>query len=110
MRKNIIALMLALPLLFVFVVFSSGSVASLGVTVSATGIEILGKPENDTLRLDLATYQNDHTLSVEVLPATASDKSYTFRVEDAEGAKRADVTVDEAGAVESVYLAGERVR
>ena len=44
MRKNVIALMLVLPLLFIFVVFSSGNVASLGVSVSASGIEILDNP------------------------------------------------------------------
>ena len=51
MRKNIIALMLVLPLLFVFVVFSSGNAASLGVSVSASGIEILNAPEGG-LRID----------------------------------------------------------
>ena len=38
MKKNVIALMLVLPLLFVFTVFSSGNVASLGVSVSVNGV------------------------------------------------------------------------
>ncbi len=97
MRKNIIALMLALPLLFVFVVFSSGNVASLGVTVSANGIVILEKPENDTLTLDLASYENDYKLTAEVSPSNASDKSYSFRVEAVEGAEPADLFIDGEG-------------
>ena len=95
MRKNVIALMLVLPLLFIFVVFSSGNVASLGVSVSASGIEILEKPEHDTLRLDLASYKNDTRLSAEVRPANASNKEYSFRVEEVEGSEFADVSVKE---------------
>lgn len=75
MRKNVIALMLVLPLLFIFVVFSSGNVASLGVSVSASGIEILEKPEHDTLRLDLASYNNDTRLSAEVRLPTRATKN-----------------------------------
>lgn len=109
MRKNVIALMLVLPLLFIFVVFSSGNVASLGVSVSASGIEILEKPEHDTLRLDLASYKNDTRLSAEVRPANASNKEYSFRVEEVEGSEFADVSVKEDGTLIAKSAGSARV-
>lgn len=96
MRKNIIALMLILPLLFVFAVFSSAKTASLGVPVGASGIEILGKPEKGALRLDLAEYAGDKSIKAKVLPEAASDRGYTYRVEG-------DLSVDGEG-----FLSAER--
>ena len=99
MKKNVIALMLVLPLLFVFTVFSSGNVASLGVSVSVNGVEILNSPQNDTLHVDLANYNNDFTLDVKVTPENASDKKASFVVEEVPGSAFADVSVSEAGVV-----------
>lgn len=99
MKKNVIALMLVLPLLFVFTVFSSGNVASLGVSVSVNGVEILNSPQNDTLHVDLANYNNDFTLDVKVTPENASDKKVSFVVEEVSGSAFADVSVSEAGVV-----------
>lgn len=99
MKKNVIALMLVLPLLFVFTVFSSGNVASLGVSVSVNGVEILNSPQNDTLHVDLASYNGDFTLDVKVTPENASDKKVSFVVEEVPGSAFADVSVSEAGIV-----------
>ena len=91
--------MLVLPLLFVFTVFSSGNVASLGVSVSVNGVEILNSPQNDTLHVDLASYNGDFTLDVKVTPENASDKKVSFVVEEVPGSAFADVSVSEAGVV-----------
>lgn len=99
MKKNVIALMLVLPLLFVFTVFSSGNVASLGVSVSVNGVEILNSPQNDTLHVDLASYNGNFTLDVKVTPENASDKKVSFVVEEVPGSAFADVSVSEAGVV-----------
>lgn len=99
MKKNVIALMLVLPLLFVFTVFSSGNVASLGVSVSVNGVEILNSPQNDTLHVDLASYNGDFALDVKVTPENASDKKVSFVVEEVPGSAFADVSVSEAGVV-----------
>lgn len=109
MRKNVIALMLVLPLLFIFVVFSSGNVASLGVSVSASGIAIADKPENGTLQLDLATYRNDYTIKAEVLPANASNQNYSLRVEEVEGSELADISVSESGKIVARSAGSARV-
>ena len=91
--------MLVLPLMFVFTVFSSGNVASLGVSVSVNGVEILNSPQNDTLHVDLASYNGDFTLDVKVTPENASDKKVSFVVEEVPGSAFADVSVSEAGVV-----------
>ena len=108
MRKNIIALMLVLPLLFVFVVFSSGNAASLGISVSASGIVIRNAPEGG-LHIDLAEYDNDFRVAAEVLPENASDKSFSYRVEEVEGSAFADVTVDEDGTVHAQSAGSARI-
>lgn len=108
MRKNIIALMLVLPLLFVFVVFSSGNAASLGISVSASGIVIRNAPEGG-LHIDLAEYDNDFRVAAEVLPENASDKSFSYRVEEVEGSALADVTVDEDGTVHAQSAGSARI-
>ena len=108
MRKNIIALMLVLPLLFIFAVFSSGNAASLGISVSASGIQILNAPEGG-LRIDLAEYKNDFRVAAEVLPENASDKGYSYRVEAVEGSDFADVSVDENGVVSTRSAGSARI-
>ena len=108
MRKNIIALMLVLPLLFVFAIFTSGNVASLGVSVSASGIEILNEPE-DGLRIDLADYNGDFKVAAQVLPENASDRGFAFRVEEVEGSEFADVSVAEDGTVTARSAGSARI-
>ena len=75
--------MLVLPLLFVFAVFSSMQAASINAAISASGIEILGKPEDNTYRIDLADYDNAHpeyAVKAEVQPQMA-DQSYEYKIE-----------------------------
>lgn len=108
MRKNIIALMLVLPLLFIFVVFSSGNVASVGVSVSASGISIMNAPEGG-LRIDLAKYKNDFRIAAEVFPENASNKGYSFRVEAIEGSDVADVSVANDGTVSARGVGTARI-
>ncbi len=93
MRKNVIALMLVLPLLFVFVVFSAVSTASLGVLIAVTGIEIKGKPAGNTLYINLAKYslEEAYELDVGVKPANASNQEYDYFVESDGGSAVADI-------------------
>ncbi len=112
MRKNVIALMLVLPLLFVFVVFSTVSAVSMNVVISASGIEIKGKPANDTKRVDLAIYEDDYELEVEVQPANASNKEYRYVVEavgDTEKSGEEIVTVDENNRVHAHTVGTARI-
>lgn len=95
MRKTIIALMLVIPLLFVFLVFSSVNVASLGVAISANGITISNKSlfRDETVIIDLAGGE-EYSLEVKVTPDNAANKGYHFEVEDEEGAPEVEVSPD----------------
>ena len=104
MRKTVVILMLVLPLLFVFAVFSSGQTASLGVDIAANGIEILNAPEGGVLAIDIADFDG-FAIDARVSPENATDKGVTYRVEQVEGAQLADVRVDKEGNVEA-YTAG----
>lgn len=104
MRKTVVILMLVLPLLFVFAVFSSGQTASLGVDIAANGIEILNAPEGGVLAIDIADFDG-FAIDARVSPENATDKGVTYRVEQVEGAQLADVRVDKEGNV-TAYTAG----
>ena len=109
MRKNVIALMLVLPLLFIFVVFSSGNIASIGVSVSASSIKILNAPEDGILRIDLAEYNDDFVIAAEVYPGNAANRGYTFKTEAVEDTEFADVTVLEDGTLRANTVGSARV-
>ena len=104
MRKTVVILMLVLPLLFVFAVFSSGQTASLGVDIAANGIEILNAPEGGVLAIDIADFDG-FVIDARVSPENATDKGVTYRVEQVEGSRLADVRVDKEGNV-AAYTAG----
>lgn len=95
MRKTVIALILCVPLLFVFVIFSSVNMASLGVNISANGISITNKSsfENETVEINLSD-KKKYSLDVAVSPDNATNKDYTFEVEEVEGSALADVYVE----------------
>lgn len=81
MRKNIIALMLILPILFVLVVYSAVTAASLDVLISVNGIEIMERYPGDTVSIDLADYDGSYEITPEVQPANASNKQFGYRYE-----------------------------
>lgn len=88
MRKIVIALILVVPLLFVFIIFSSVNVVSLNVNVSANGIrinrqEIEGLDEYDNLYLDIADH-GEYTVTADVLPENATNSGYTIKSDNPE--------------------------
>lgn len=98
MRKNVIALMLVLPLLFIFVLFTAVNVSSLGVSISANGIVIKNKPEDGAFYIDLAK-PYDHSVEAEVQPVNASNKGYSFIVEKLGDSEFADISVGDDGKI-----------
>lgn len=80
MKKMIIALILLIPLIFMFTVFSVVQVSSLQVNIPVNGIEI--KNDEPTIYIDIATYKNDKKLNVSVSPVNAANKKYSFVVSD----------------------------
>ena len=109
MKKMIIALILMLPLMFLFVVFSAVSAGSINVDISAGGIEIQNMPDNDTLYLDLATYKNDYKVEAVVTPYNAKNRAYSYSVESVEGGNDADVRVSEDGIISAYSLGSAKI-
>lgn len=81
MRKNIIALMLVLPILFVLVVYGAVNVSSLDVDISANGIEIMERYPNDTISIDLADYDDSYEITPVVTPNNATNTDFEYRYE-----------------------------
>ncbi len=82
MRKTIISLILVIPLVFVLVVFSSVKLISLGVDIAVNGIRIhADNMEDGAVYIDLAE-EGEYTVSAQVLPENAKDRSYTLKSDD----------------------------
>lgn len=82
MRKMVIALIFVLPLVFVFIIFSSVNVVSLNVNVSANGIRIKREDieeldEFDNLYIDIAEHKT-HVLTATVMPENVTNTKYTL--------------------------------
>ena len=83
MRKTLISLILVLPMVFMLVIFSVAGAPDLSSDVSANGINIIaeGRDEDGTLVIDMAD-KTSHTVTAEVTPVKAKDKSYTLTSSD----------------------------
>lgn len=110
MKKMVIALILMLPLMFLFVVFSAANAGSINVDISVNGIYIQNKPEGDTLYIDLATYAGDYKVEALVTPYNAKNRGYSYSVESsAEGTQTADVRINDLGQIEAYSLGSAKV-
>lgn len=82
MKKKIIALIMVIPLVFMFTIFSASKIISIGFKIPASSIEIKNKGESKTLSFDMAEYLNDFYLDIAVLPYEAENRSYDIKVEN----------------------------
>ncbi len=94
MRKNMIALMLLLPILFVLIVYGAVNVSSLNVNISVNGIEIMERYPNDTISIDLANYDDSYEITPVVTPNNASNPAFEYRYELISGS----ISAEEAAA------------
>ena len=94
MRKNVIALMLVLPLLFMFIVYTATSGLSLDTEIAVTSISILGADVNRTVSIDLAE-EPEFVIEVDVQPRRASNRDYDYTVTPyEENSETAEVKVE----------------
>jgi len=99
MKRNIILLMMCIPLLFMLTIFSIGKAVSIVTDIPVSGIKILTQNDDGLISLDMATYQEDLFIEAEVLPVSAHNKEYTYSVSGINGESPADVSVESDGRV-----------
>ncbi len=82
MKNKIIALVLVIPLLFIFTIYSFTTSASINIAVSASSITIDNKPDSGNVYLDLG---DSFVIEATVYPTQASVRTYTVSVAVTEG-------------------------
>lgn len=93
MKRKILALMLVIPLLFIFAVYGVTRAARIDVDVPVNGIKIINSTQNGVLAYDMAE-DGDVYLGVRVLPALAKNKGYSFAVECQNGTPEGSISVN----------------
>ncbi|MBR7177064.1 MAG: hypothetical protein IKD26_02495, partial [Clostridia bacterium] len=81
MKKKITALILVVPLIFMFTVFSAGQAAAITVPVSVNNVVIDNKPKGDVLQIDMGDY-DPFVIKVDIQPASASNQKFTITSSD----------------------------
>ena len=76
MRNKIIALMAVIPLIVMFTIMTLTESVSVAISIPVSGVRITTETEDGVLTIDMAEYESDKYLSVEVLPLTAANRGY----------------------------------
>lgn len=93
MKRKILALMLVIPLLFIFAVYGVTRAARIDVDVPVNGIKITNNTQNGVLAYDMAE-DGDVYLGVRVLPALAKNKGYSFAIEHRNGTPEGNIGIN----------------
>lgn len=85
MKNKIIALMALVPLIIMFTVMTLTEAASVRVQIPVSGVEITTPTEGGVLSIDMAEYEYDSFLQVDVVPSGAANKGYKVSFSPADG-------------------------
>ena len=85
MKNKLIALMAVIPLIILFTLLAFLGTASVSVAIPVSGVRILSGAEDGVLTIDLAEYEYDEYLRVEVLPLGAADRGYDLELSSVDG-------------------------
>lgn len=99
MKNKLIALMAVIPLIILFTLLAFLGTASVSVAIPVSGVRILSGAEDGVLTIDLAEYEYDEYLRVEVLPLGAADRGYDLELSSVDGSPQGDVAVEDDGLV-----------
>ncbi len=100
MKKIVTALIVVLPLILLVAIFAVTNIVRIAVNVHATGIVIANKGDDGVFTFDIFSNRTpieEWELGVEVQPLTASDRSYTLSIEDAQTGEPSSAVVLEDG-------------
>lgn len=96
MKNKILALILLLPLMAYLIIFSVSMAVGVNIEIHACAIEITTPTENGILYVNYAN-SDDIFIHAEVLPTTAKNRDYYFKVEEIEDEDYCEASVDTQG-------------
>lgn len=96
MKNKILALILILPLMAYLIIFSVSMAVGVNIEIPVCAIEITTPTENGILYVNYAN-SDDIIINAEVLPTTAKNKNYYFKVEEIEDEDYCEASVDTDG-------------
>lgn len=70
--------MAVIPLIIMFTIMTLTDSVAVSVAIPVSGVNINTPTENGVLTIDMAEYENDSYLQVEVLPLNAANRGYTL--------------------------------
>lgn len=99
MRNKLIALMAVIPLIVMFTIMTFTESASVAVSIPVSGVEISTETENGVLTIDMAEYEYDDFLRVDVKPEAAANREYDLEFSAVEGSEQGEIEVEEDGLI-----------
>lgn len=95
MKNKALALILIIPLVLIFCVFSAVNIATLKVPISVSGVSIFHAQEEIVNLADGNTFQ----INAQVLPRNASNPGLLYSFEEISGKPLANIQIDQNGLV-----------
>ena len=99
MKNKLIALMAVIPLIVMFTIMTFTGAASVAVDIPVSGGEIASGAEDGVITVDIAEYENDEYIIVNVLPVNAANREYDLEFSAVEGSDEGSITVEEDGLI-----------
>lgn len=110
MRNKIIALMAVIPLIIMFTIMTVTESVAVTVDIPVSGVSIQTPTDGGVLTIDMAEYEYDSYLQVEVLPLTAANRKYTVSFSEVEGSEETgEIVVEDDGLIRPVDTGMVRV-
>lgn len=110
MKNKIIALMAVIPLIIMFTIMTLTDSVAVSVAIPVSGVNINTPTENGVLTIDMAEYENDSYLQVEVLPLNAANRGYTLSFSAVDGTEETgEIAVEEDGLIRPLDTGAVRV-
>lgn len=95
MKKKIIALMMVIPLILMFTIFSISNAVKITIDIPVGGVSITNESKDGLIYIDLADPKSDEFyLKVDVQPAYAANKEFTVSADSVEDSILADIDYD----------------
>lgn len=100
MKNKLIALMAVIPLIVMFTIMTFTGAASVAVDIPVSGVTVtVAGAEDGILTVDMAEYEYDKHLQVDVAPVNAANRAYDLEFSAVEGSAQGSIEVEEDGLI-----------